>query len=94
MEAVPRLLDDPGRDGVDQLPIEEHHLEEHDEHFDQGDLDDELDLPLLDRLDQRLDAGEAAHDQQEQEAPEDHRGRPRHPVGAGEVGQHLRQGRH
>src|SRR2546427_6953762 len=31
VELFPGLLDDPGRDGVDHLAVEEHHLEEHDE---------------------------------------------------------------
>src|SRR5207244_4865015 len=74
VELLPGLLDDPGRDGVDHLAVEEHHLEEHDEELDQDDLDDELDLSLLDSVDESLDAGEADNAQEEMEEPEQHPG--------------------
>ena len=94
MKLLPGLLDDPGRDGVDHLAVEEHHLEEHDEELDHDDLGDELELLLPDGVDECLDAGEAAHDQQAEEEPEQRSGRPRNLRFAGEVGEHLRQGRH
>ena len=66
-----RLLRDPRRQRVDQLPVEEDDLEEHHEQLHDHHLCDELPLPLLHGVHQRLYAREAPHDEQQEEEVED-----------------------
>jgi hypothetical protein len=77
-----------GSERVDELAIEEHHLEEHHEELDQHHLRQELELALAQRLEQRAQAREAAHHQQEQEREEQAAEQARRLGLAGQVAQH------
>src|SRR5205823_13923021 len=68
-DALPILLRQPRRDGVDQLAVQEEHLEQGNRQLDQHHRDDLPDRARLDRLVQHLDAGEAAPDDDEQKEP-------------------------
>ena len=63
-ELLARLLRNPGRERIDQLPVEKHHFERHHEHLDEQHLDEVFVLVVLHRVGEHLNAGEAAHDQQ------------------------------
>src|SRR2546425_358000 len=65
------LLREPRRNGIDQLPVEEQHLEQRHGDLYQHHEDDLPDLSSLDRVVEHLDAGEAAGDQDVQEDPQD-----------------------
>src|SRR2546423_2228563 len=69
-----RLRGDPRRDGVDQLAVEENHLEEHYRALDNEHLYYSSRLLRLDCFSHDLHAGEASRHQHEQEHPQ----QPRH----------------
>ena len=73
MHGVARLLGNPWRDGVDQLAVEEDHLEEHHRALYDEHLNYCGDVLLLHRVGYDLYAGEASRDEQEEERPQQRR---------------------
>ncbi len=84
-----RLLGDPRRDRVDQLAVEEDHLEEHDralydEHLNYGSC-----LLRLDCFSDDLHAGEASRHEHEQEHPKERRHHAWVRIEPGETAEHF-----